>query len=57
MNRAQYLFGDSNPAAQRLRLLASVYRESTRTFLMAAQVLRASSSPWTWVAAPFSLPA
>ena len=29
----QYLFGDSNTAAQRLKLLASVYQESTRAFL------------------------
>ena len=36
MSRSQYLFGDSDSAAQRLRLLASVYRESTRAFLMRA---------------------
>ncbi len=29
----QYLFGDSDTAAQRLKLLASVYQESTRAFL------------------------
>ena len=33
MSQSQYLFGDSSTAAQRLKLLASVYQESTRTFL------------------------
>jgi trans-aconitate 2-methyltransferase len=36
MNRSQYLFGDSDIAAQRLQLLASIYRESTRAFLLRA---------------------
>jgi SAM-dependent methyltransferase len=30
---AQYLFGDTDPAVQRLQLLAVVYQESTRAFL------------------------
>jgi trans-aconitate 2-methyltransferase len=33
MRRPEYLFGDSDSAAQRLKLLASVYQESTRAFL------------------------
>jgi trans-aconitate 2-methyltransferase len=33
VSRPQYLFGDSNAAGQRLKLLASVYQESTRAFL------------------------
>ncbi len=36
MNQPQYLFGDSTTAAQRLKLLASVYNESTRAFLAKA---------------------
>jgi trans-aconitate 2-methyltransferase len=34
MSRPEYLFGDSDIAAQRLELLARVYRESTRPFLV-----------------------
>jgi len=34
MSRSEYLFGDSDIAAQRLELLARVYRESTRAFLL-----------------------
>jgi SAM-dependent methyltransferase len=33
---AHYLFGDTDPAAQRLHLLAVVYQESTRAFLSRA---------------------
>jgi trans-aconitate 2-methyltransferase len=33
MSRPEYLFGDSDKAAQRLKLLACVYQESTRAFL------------------------
>ncbi len=33
MSQPEYLFGDSNTAAQRLQLLASTYQESTRAFL------------------------
>lgn len=33
---SHYLFGDSDPAAERLKLLASVYQESTRSFLITA---------------------
>jgi trans-aconitate 2-methyltransferase len=33
VSQPEYLFGDSDTAAQRLKLLASVYQESTRTFL------------------------
>jgi trans-aconitate 2-methyltransferase len=33
VSQPQYLFGDSDAAAQRLKLLASVYQESTRAFL------------------------
>jgi trans-aconitate 2-methyltransferase len=36
VSRQQYLFGDSNIAAQRLKLLASVYQDSTREFLVDA---------------------
>ena len=32
----QYLFGDTDPAVQRLKFLASIYRESTRSFLLRA---------------------
>jgi trans-aconitate 2-methyltransferase len=33
---SEYLFGDTDLAAQRLKLLASVYQESTRSFLVRA---------------------
>jgi trans-aconitate 2-methyltransferase len=36
MSRPEYLFGDGDTAAQRLKLLASVYQESTRAFLSRA---------------------
>jgi SAM-dependent methyltransferase len=36
VSQAQYLFGESESAAQRLRLLARVYQESTRAFLAKA---------------------
>lgn len=36
MSQPEYLFGDSDTAAQRLKLLASVYQESTRAFLARA---------------------
>ena len=36
MSRPEYLFGDSDTAAQRLKLLANVYQESTRAFLARA---------------------
>jgi trans-aconitate 2-methyltransferase len=36
VNRPQYLFGDGDDAAQRLGLLASLYHESTRTFVKKA---------------------
>jgi trans-aconitate 2-methyltransferase len=36
MSQPEYLFGDSDTAAQRLKLLASIYQESTRAFLVRA---------------------
>jgi trans-aconitate 2-methyltransferase len=36
VTQPQYLFGDDDGAAQRLKLLARVYRESTRDFLLRA---------------------
>jgi trans-aconitate 2-methyltransferase len=36
MSKKQYLFGDNDTAAQRLKLLAGVYQESTRAFLINA---------------------
>jgi trans-aconitate 2-methyltransferase len=36
LSRSEYLFGDSDIAAQRLKMLAGVYQESTRVFLQNA---------------------
>jgi hypothetical protein len=54
MEKAKYLFGDSDLAARRLELLAQVFEESTRGFLIKAAGGPAWGLPWTSDAAPDS---